>query len=135
MTIIFRYRLVRYVSVGVVGAVIHYACYLILINIGFAGPILASAIASLLGGVCNYLANYHFTFSSQQRHHEAASRFIAVAALGWLVNLGSMIVFYTWLGIHYLVAQVISTVVSFLFNYLGCSKWVFQTSHKKPTSQ
>ena len=103
-----------------------------LVNIKLAGPLPASAIASLLGGISNYLFNYHFTFGSTQRHQQAAYRFIVVALLGWFVNLGAMVVFYSWLDFHYLLAQLMSTGVSFLFNYLGCSKWVFQTAQKRP---
>ena len=128
-----RSRILKYASAGAVGAVVHYATFLFLVKANITSPVPASAIASLFGGLCNYLGNYYFTFESKQRHQEVVSKFIAVAFAGWVVNLGAMNLFYSLLDILYLVAQVLSTVVGFFFNYIGFSKWVFHSTTKTST--
>lgn len=59
-------------------------------------------------------------------------RFGIVGALGLAVNAAAFAVFLTLLGFHYLVAAVIATQVSTLWNFAGAERWVFRD--RKPAN-
>jgi putative flippase GtrA len=72
------------------------------------------------------MLNYRFTFRSTQRHRVAIPRFLGVAAAGMLVNSLIMALLTRGIGWHYLVAQVISTGIVLLSNFVGNRLWTFK---------
>ena len=69
--------------------------------------------------VVSYLLNYYWTFTSNQAHHQAAGRFVAVVLSGLVINASIVAVLADWLKIHYLIAQVIATAVTLGTNFLS----------------
>lgn len=117
---------VRYSLAGGVATAVHYAVLLILVEAAGVAAGRAAASGAAAGAVADYLANRRFTFTgSTARHRQALPRFLAVAALGvavsgLLVWLGSAV-----LGVHYLVAQVIATVLVLALGYRLNRTWSF----------
>ncbi|OWW19320.1 GtrA family protein [Noviherbaspirillum denitrificans] len=124
-------QFVRFFGVGVVSAIGHYGLLITLVQGFGVDSVGASAAGALLGAVINYTLNYHFTFRSNKRHRESAAKFAVVATIGLLLNTLLM-----WLGvdvlhIHYLLAQVLTTLLLLLWSFSANRWWTFR-SHAKP---
>jgi putative flippase GtrA len=114
-----------------VGAVCTGIQYLILIaGVEFLGwpPPVASSVGFCLSGMVNYWLNYHVTFSSRASHATAAGRFVLVALVGLLINSGTMLALETFLGLHYLVAQVLATCLTVAWSFGASHHWTFRSS-------
>ena len=118
-------QLSRFGAVGAVGTGAHYALFLALIHTADADPVAASAAGATLGACVNYVLNYRYTFRSARRHREALPRFFAVAAAGLLLNTTLMAILIDGLGVHYLIAQIVTTLGVLLWNFLANRHWTF----------
>lgn len=122
-------RLVRqfliFAIVGGVSAVGHFGTLAVLVETGLASPVPASAIGFVIAASMSYVMNRQFTFNATRRHVDAAWRFAIVAVIGFLLN-GLLMQFFTvYLGIYYLLAQAITTLLVMVSNFLGYRIWAF----------
>lgn len=116
----------KFAGVGAIGTIGHYAVLVALVHLAGLDPVLSSGAGALVGAVINYVLNYKCTFHSDQRHVQAAPKFVAVAAVGLVVNVLMMALLVDVLGFYYLVAQVIATGVVLVWNFLGNRYWTFR---------
>jgi putative flippase GtrA len=79
-------RLLKFVVVGGIGVVVNLVVMALLIQSGFSGDWRASAIASAVAALHNYLLNNHWTFSDRRRNGRAllngAFLYLPMAAVG-----------------------------------------------------
>jgi putative flippase GtrA len=115
----------RYAGAGALGTLAHYATLIMLVQGGVAMPVVGSTVGAVAGALVNYLLNYHFTFRSTRAHAHAAPRFAAVAAAGIVLNTAVFALLLAEVGTHYLVAQVVATLVVLVFGYLANRRWTF----------
>ncbi|MFZ2650833.1 MAG: GtrA family protein [Burkholderiaceae bacterium] len=120
-----RSRLLRYCTVGVAATALHYAVLVAAVELAGFAAALASALGSVGGAAFSYACNRRFTFESSARHRQALPRFVAVAVLGAGVNavvvaLGTLV-----LGWHYLIAQVLATLLVLLGGFTLNRFWTF----------
>ncbi|MBI4182919.1 MAG: GtrA family protein [Proteobacteria bacterium] len=111
--------------VGVAAAAFHYGTLLVLCEGFGANPVPASALGFVAGGCVSYLLNYHVTFVSRRRHTLAASLFLLIALVGLALNALLMAILVDGLGVHYLAAQVLTTVVILFWHFLANRRWTF----------
>lgn len=118
-------RLVRFAIVGAVGTAAHYGLLLALVEGLGAAPLAGSVAGFGLGAVVNYSLNRLFVFRSGRAHREALPRFVvvALAGLGWNALLMALL---TALGLHYLVAQILTTALLLLWHYGAHAVWTFR---------
>ena len=112
-------QLLRFAAVGAVGTCAHYLLLVVMVEAGGVNEVGASTAGATLGALVNYVLNRRYTFCSTRRHAEALPRFLAIAGLGLVINFGLMLVMVEALRIHYLVAQVVATVLVLLWNFAG----------------
>ena len=62
------------------------------------------------------------------RHSVGLPRFLLVAAVGFVLNAALMAWMTASLGIHYLVAQVLATLLVLLWNFAANRHWTFGDS-------
>lgn len=118
-------RFLRFALVGGFATGIQYLLLIILVHLAGAEPVTASAVGFVVSAFANYIINYHFTFASNQRHIAALSKFSVLASIGLFLN-SAMMSGLIRLGLHYLPAQVMATVVVLLWNFVGNSLWTFR---------
>lgn len=113
-----------FATVGVVGTAAHYLVLYQLVESYSINPVTASAYGAIAGLIVNYLLNYILTFKSQQSHFKAFPKFALIAGIGFSLNFGLM----TLLTPHfyYLYAQIITTLLVLIWNFLGNSLWTFK---------
>lgn len=119
-------RFIRFTGVGVIGTAAHYSVLILLVQLTAIDPVVASSLGALLGALVNYHLNYHYTFQSSKRHREALTKFMVVAVMAFFLNALLMYAFATVLQWHYLLAQVLTTGLVFLWTFLANLMWSFR---------
>lgn len=116
---------IKFVGIGGLATALQYALMILLIEWFQIQEVLASASAYAISAVFNYLANYYFTFSSNQNHLHTFSKFVVVAGFGLGLNtLLFYLLFNT--GLHYLIAQVFATLVTLCVNFAAHKLWIYR---------
>jgi putative flippase GtrA len=114
-----------YVRYGVVGAVstgFHWGLLALLVEGARLEATLSTTIGYALSSVLSYLLNYFWTFSSTERHVDAAGRFMLVMVSGLALNAGIFALLLYVGGLHYLYAQVLATLLVSFWNF-GLNRW------------
>ena len=125
-------RFLRFAVVGVVGTAAHYALLLTLVEGAGADPVAGSVAGFLLGALVNYTLNRRLVFRSDRAHVEALPRFLTVAGTGLCWNAALMYVSVDVLGVHYLVAQIVTTGLLLGWHYIGNALWTFRKRATPP---
>jgi putative flippase GtrA len=116
----------RYTGSGAVGTAAHYAVLMTLVSVFHAAPTLGTALGFIVGAGINYAFNYRFTFRSDRRHREAMPRFLALALLGFCLNVGIVSVGTGLFHFHYLIPQVAATALVLVTTFVGNRIWTFK---------
>jgi putative flippase GtrA len=118
---------VRFAIVGGIATAIQYALLILLVRMAAAGVIVASTIAYAASAVVNYSINRDFTFRSRRTHLDAFPKFVIVCVGGLLLNAALMLLFNEAIGLHYLLAQVLSTIATLFWNFALNRTWTFSS--------
>ena len=119
------FQFMKYSAVGAMGTSLHYLTLFALASGMGMEPFPASIVGSVIGAATNYVLNYRFTFASTKRHQLAVPRFLAVSVFSIGLNAALMKAALEWLGVHYLVAQLISTAICLFTNFALNKVWTF----------
>ncbi|WP_405420027.1 GtrA family protein [Marinobacter flavimaris] len=115
-----------YGAVGGIGTLGHYALLAALVEFFDVRPVLASSLGFILGAIINHELNRLLVFPATTNNRWITLwRFMIIAALGFVVNLGVM----TWLTVygelHYFVAQIMATGMVFVSTFILNKIWTF----------
>ena len=123
-------RFIKFTGVGAIGTLAHYITLVCLVQLVTSlNVVLASSVGALIGAIVNYFLNYHFTFESNKSHTEALSKFVTIASMGFVLNGLLMALLAQKLFIHYLLAQIITTGIVLIWNFLGNHFWTFRETN------
>jgi putative flippase GtrA len=111
---------------GACSAIAHFGTLIALVEMAGIDPVPASAASFVVGGLVNYAINYRLTFRSDARHRVALPRFFAVAAMGLALNTALMWLLVKPFGVQYVVAQIVTTIVTFFFHFAVNKAWTFR---------
>jgi putative flippase GtrA len=125
MTVPVMHAFGRYLLVGLLATVIHYALLIALVELGGAAAAPSAAFGAACGALAAYAGNRRYTFAGGAAHGQALPRFLAVAAFGTAAN-GAIV----WAGtqildMHYLAAQVVATSVVVWCGFVLNRRWSF----------
>ncbi len=121
----FLVQFISFASAGAAGTLVQYALLFVLVEALSMHPVSSSMLGSLAGAVVNYLLSHHWVFRSQRKHSETATKFVAIAGLGLMLNAAIMYLLVTIAGVHYFLAQVAATGIVLFWNFLGNRFWTF----------
>jgi putative flippase GtrA len=119
------HSLLAFVMVGGFATGLQYLLMLTLIWLTGISALIASGIGFVVSAVANYLLNARFTFRTGARHASAVPKFIATAAAGLLIN-SLLLMLLTSLGLHLVLAQILTTLGVLSWNYLLNALWTFR---------
>ena len=114
-------QFLRFAGVGAMGTGVQYAILIGLVQALGCNP----TAASCAGYACGAVVNYRFTFNSGRDHRDAIWRYLLLVASGFALNGLIMFGMVELLEIHYLPAQVATTGLLLLFNFMVSRWWVF----------
>lgn len=114
----------RYVVIGGVATLAHWALLALLVEAAGVAPWLASGGAALLGAQVAFFGNRRYTFDHQGALAPAWLRFMGTAALGAAFGM-AVVAAGGALGAHYLLAQAVATVLVALLTFAVNRAWAF----------
>jgi putative flippase GtrA len=118
-------RFVRFALVGAVGTTAHYVTLITLVELAGTRGVMATTAGFVVGLVVNYVLNRRYTFASRRPHRSAFWRFALVAVCGMAMN-GVIFAFATEsLQVHYLLSQVLATIIVLGWNFIANTFWTF----------
>ncbi|GEM_PF-637737 len=119
--------------VGVANTLVDVLMYFLLTrySIVFSEHILSAKVVTFLfGTICSFILNRRFTFAVTSKvSFEEVLKFYSTIVLTVSVNVATLYVFNSLLGIYDLVAVGLSTIVTFVVGFTFSKVWVF---NKKP---
>lgn len=118
-------QLLRFALVGVMGTLVHYIVLVLLVELAGFSALWATSCGALSGAVVNYFLNYRFTFASQNPHRAALPKFLVLAGLGLGLNALLMALLLN-LGLFYLLAQPLATLLVLFVNFFANKYWTFR---------
>lgn len=119
-------QFLRFLGVGGVATLCHYAMLIGLVELGLTSPIAASGIGAVVGAVVSYALNRRVTFRSDAALRQTAPRFFTVALLAVVCNTGLMALFVAGIGVPYLPAQVVTTGLIVILTFGANKFWTFR---------
>jgi putative flippase GtrA len=117
-------KFIIFASVGVIGTSAHYLLLYQLVESYAVNAVTASGYGAVAGMCVNYGLNYVLTFNSQQSHLRTFPKFAVIAGIGFGMNMGLMTLLTA--QFYYLYAQILTTVLVLIWNFLGNSLWTFK---------
>lgn len=121
-------QLVRFVIVGLFATGLQYAILICSVEaLDLPAPI-GSGLGFAVSAIANYALNYRFTFRSTRAHSAAVWRFVVIAAVGLLLNYALMLLFAEHWHVPYLLAQILVTGITLIWNFCGNGFWTFRAS-------
>ncbi|GFE79933.1 cell wall teichoic acid glycosylation protein GtcA [Steroidobacter agaridevorans] len=116
----------RFVFTGGASTVGQYIVLALLVEVAGMRPALASCIGYSFGAAVNYAMNRLWTFKTKLPHGQNLPRFMIMIAIGFLLSYALMHALVDGAGINYLLAQILTSGIVLLSNYLLAVSWVFQ---------
>ncbi len=115
-----------YVGSGGMATASHYAVTVAAVELFSAPPIPASAMGFMTGAVIKYWLNYSVAFRSRARHTHAVLRYALALAAMLALNTLLFGLFQRGMGLYYLLAQAITTILLIPPGYVLHREWVFR---------
>lgn len=119
-----------YIAAGFAAVGGHYATTIAGVELLDARPLAASAAGFCVGAVIKYVLNYFLAFRSAEKHSAALAKFGVALAVLFALNALVFWVLQSGLGLHYVVAQVLTTGALILPGYFLSRLWVFAAERR-----
>lgn len=123
-------QFIRYAVVGVTSNLTLYVAYLFITASGL-GPKLTMSLLYVSGVAATFVANRSWTFEHKGVAHTALVRYVAAYVIGYLLNLGLLVLGVDVLGLPHQAVQALAIVVVAVSLFLMHKYWVFAS----PTGQ
>jgi putative flippase GtrA len=123
-----RRELLRFLLVGGFCTLLQYLVLVAGVELLGVDAVVASTVGFLASASVNYLLNRRFTWASNVSHGLAVRRFIIVLAVGLALNVLGMRLLHGYLHWHYVLSQVLTTMVTLSWNFTGHRQWTFATT-------
>lgn len=122
----FLRKLTCFLSIGGGITASHYTVLIACVNFFGIDPVLASSSGYGIASVLNYYFNSRITFRYKKSHGAALAKFLIVGAVGLMLNAVIMHAATDYLSLHYLVAQIVATLVVLGWTFSGNYMWSFR---------
>ena len=119
-------RLLRFGTVGVLTAMIHFGILYLGVELAGLGSTLASSVGFVVCVIFNYLMHYSWTFAQPGPHGRTLMRYLVMIACGFGINALVMYVGVHGWGMLYLITQALALVAVVMWNFSLSNLWVFR---------
>jgi putative flippase GtrA len=128
-----RRQFSSFLVVGAIATLAHYSVFLGLMHAAQVAAVPAALCGFIVGAVVNYTLNRRLTFTTDRTHVEAGWRFAAVATTGFCVTWVLMRILTRDLLVPALIAQVFTTGVILVVNFIVHRLWTFRAARQDPS--
>lgn len=124
----------KYCIVGVTGTFIDLASLYVFVEYFLIPVIPATVISFLLAVTNNFIFNKIWTFKSKSRNYRKLFiKFLIVSIVGLGLTITSMHVMVNLIGIWYMFAKAITSLIVLTWNFLANKVWTFRLTEKSIT--
>lgn len=117
----------RYAVVGTLGTAIDLGSLYLLVEYAHLGVMFATTIAFVLAVINNFILNKIWTFENKHKNfRKQFVKFMLVSLVGLALTEGFMYFFTFIVGIWYLYAKAITSLIVLTWNFLGNKHWTFK---------
>jgi len=119
-------RFFKYAAVGAVATAAHYAILVGLVEAGWLAAARAAAVGAWVGAQVAFAGNAAFTFRAMGSGATVGAwlRFQVTAIVGAAISF-TIVHVGTRIGVHYLIAQVVATLVALVVTFEINRRWSF----------
>jgi putative flippase GtrA len=112
-------QLFAFIITGLISSLIDILFLFILVEFLAFKVILSTIISLTLATISNYLLSIKYVFETGKlkRTHEITS-FFMLAGIGYFLNIGLMYLFFSIIGIYYILARILTLGILFNINFL-----------------
>lgn len=121
-----RAQMLAFAGAGVGAAVVHYGVLSVLVLAAGMGAVSAALAGYVAGGLVSYGLNRAYTYTATRSHPQAGWRFALVASGGFLCTFGLMHALVDLCGVHWLLAQMITTLLVMGWSFAAHKFWSFR---------
>jgi putative flippase GtrA len=118
-------RFIRYTLVGALATAVHYLLLVLCVEKGGWPAYAGSGFGAVVGAQVAYAGNRWFTFGHRGAVGASWSRFQATALMGALFGM-AIVALIVHLGLHYLFAQAMATLLSLGLTFSINRLWAFR---------
>lgn len=118
------HRFFQYAAVGAVATAAHYAILVGLVEAGLLAPQRAAALGAWVGAQVAFAGNAAFTFRGAGATPRAWLRFQVTAVIGAVLSF-SLVAAGVRVGLHYLLAQIVATLINLVVTFEINRRWSF----------
>jgi putative flippase GtrA len=115
-------QLFRYTFVGGLAFVVDFGLLYILTSFLGVYYQISAALSFIAGLLVNYFISILWVFNVKNENRNRIAEFTAfalVGVVGLALNALVIYIFTEWIGLFYMLSKIISTVIVFLWNFLG----------------
>lgn len=124
----------KYCLVGVAGTFIDLASLYVFVEYFLIPVIPATALSFLLAVTNNFIFNKIWTFKNKSRNYRKLYiKFLIVSTIGLGLTLTSMHVMVNIIGIWYMFAKAMTSLIVLTWNFLANKMWTFRLTQKSIT--
>lgn len=116
--------LLRYALVGAAATLAHWVLMAVLVEGTGLAPWLASGAGAVFGAQVAFFGNRRFTFDHRAAIGPAWWKFMGTALAGALAGM-AIVAAGVALGLHYLFAQAVATLLVMLLSFAVNRRWTF----------
>lgn len=117
----------KFAFVGLLGTFINIIILYLLTEIAGIYYIISAVFAFIIAATNNFFLNKIWTFKEEVKHFlvKKYALFFMVSLTALIVNLFFLYIFTEFLGIYYIISQVLAIGISLIINFLGNKIWTF----------
>jgi len=115
---------IRYTTVGAIATAVHYLVLIACVEWGRWPAFIASGTGAVVGAQLAYAGNRWFTFAHTGAVRASWPRFQATALIGALISM-AVVALGVRIGLHYLLAQIVATLLSLVLTFAVNRAWTF----------
>jgi dolichol-phosphate mannosyltransferase len=119
---------IKFAFVGLIGTIVNLLVLYFLTEYGGIYYLFSAVLAFIVAATSNFILNKTWTFRERigYRIVNKYMKFFSISVIALLVNLFFLYVFTEFLGIYYIVSQIIAIGISLVINFIGNKKWTFR---------
>lgn len=118
-------KVLRFALSGGLATAVHVSVFVAVVEWLGVRAVVAAGAAFMVALLVSYGMNYHWTFSASGPHRVMLPRFVMVAVLGLLMNLGITYAMVDMAGYWYGYALMLIVLIVPLMTFVFSQRWVF----------
>jgi len=123
---------IKYSIVGTSGAIVDLTALYLLVELAGINVYVAAVFSFILAVINNFLLNKFWTFNDKNPNYSKQFiKFLSVSIFGLMLTLSFMYLFIDVVGIWYMLAKAITTLIVLFWNYTLNRFWTFKIARQQ----